>query len=69
MNRQQRRAGSRAQQLARLIRCPDCDSEVTVVKVAARHFEGQVRHDDTCPWLTAFEQAGGYRVRFGYRRP
>jgi len=69
VNRRQRRAGSRAQQLARTVRCPDCDSDVVVVKVGARHYEGEVRHDDTCPWLAAFERAGGYGVRFGYHHP
>jgi hypothetical protein len=69
VNRRQRRAGSRAQQLARVIRCPDCDSEVTVVKVGARHYESQVRHDSSCPWLRAFEKAGGYGMRFGTGSP
>lgn len=65
-NRRQRRAGSRAQRLARTIRCPDCNSETTVVKVAPRHFQGVIRHDDSCPWLAAFENAGGLRIRLGY---
>jgi hypothetical protein len=67
VNRRQRRAGSRAQQLARTIRCPDCNSETTVVKVAPRVYRGEVRHDDTCVWLRAFEKAGGLGVRFGRR--
>jgi hypothetical protein len=66
MNRRQRRAGSRAQQLARTIRCPDGDADVTVVKVAARVYRGEVRHDASCPWFAAFERAGGYGIRFAH---
>jgi hypothetical protein len=66
VNRRQRRAGSRAKQLARVIRCPDCDSETTVVKVAPREYQSEVRHDATCVWLRAFERADGYGVRFAH---
>ena len=69
MNRRQRRAGTRAQQLARAVRCPDCDSEVSVTQVASRSYHGEVRHDDTCPWYAAFQRAGGHGIRFGGEEP
>jgi hypothetical protein len=50
----QRRANvhrGRAHHLAHAIRCPDCDSDVTVTKVGHHYYSGEVRHDTSCPWL------------------
>ena len=66
MNRRGRRAGSRAERLARVIRCPDCNSEVAVAKTGPRRYEGAVFHDSSCPWFRAFERRGGYAIRFGH---
>ena len=68
MNRRQRRANGhhgRAQHLAQAIRCPDCDSEVTVTKVGHREYNGEVRHDATRPWFVDFKRDGGFGIRFG----
>jgi hypothetical protein len=69
MNRRQRRANGhhgRAMNLAHAIRCPDCNSDVTITKVGHRHYSGEVRHDDTCPWYADFERAGGLGIRLGH---
>lgn len=69
MNRRQRRAqGHRgaAHRMLQAIRCPDCDSDVTVVEVAPDVYQGEVRHDGSCPWYTSFQRAGGRGVRFSH---
>ena len=69
MNRRQRRANGqygRGQHLAHAIRCPDCDSEVTVTRVTHRIYNGEVRHDETYPWYRALKRAGGLAIRFGH---
>jgi hypothetical protein len=67
MNRRQRRAqGHRgaAHHLLESIRCPDCNSDVTITEVAPHVYQGEVRHDECCPWFQAFRRAGGHGVRF-----
>jgi hypothetical protein len=36
--------------------CPDCDSDVTIVELETGVYQGQVEHDDTCPWFEALKQ-------------
>ncbi len=58
MNRRERRARVRfghGDPLAAL-KCPDCDSELTVVEVAPRVLSAEVRHDDTCPWFSELKR-------------
>ncbi|MBJ7340636.1 hypothetical protein [Mycolicibacterium sp.] len=67
MNRRQRRAAgfrTKVDELQHLAACPDCGSEVEIERVAGRIYNATVRHDDTCPWLTAFQRDGGLGVRF-----
>lgn len=35
--------------------CPDCDSTSQLVEQAPRIYTLTVAHDDTCPWLAAYE--------------
>jgi hypothetical protein len=69
MNRRQRRANghpSGAHHIAKTIACPDCDSDVEIIKVGDRVYSGEVRHDDSCPWFRAFQHAGGWGIRYGH---
>ena len=68
MNRAERRAqGHRSgHHIQQAIACPDCNSDVEIVKVGPRQYRGEVRHDDTCVWFRAFKQAGGLGIRFGH---
>lgn len=69
MNRRDRRVqGHRgaAQKLLGATGCPDCHSEVSIIEVEPHVFQGEVRHDDTCPWYLALQQAG-FGIRFGNR--
>lgn len=68
MNRAGRRAERRRQRpLARVrlghgpltidrLRCPDCDSDVTIVEAAPGFHRAQVAHSDTCPWYAALRR-------------
>ena len=38
------------------IRCPDCDSHVTITELSPGVFSGQVAHDDTCPWYAELKR-------------
>jgi hypothetical protein len=49
--------------MAKAVACPDCDSEVSFVRLAKRVYRAEVQHDDSCPWLSAFERDGGLGVR------
>jgi len=44
--------GARADAYAASWRCPDCASETTVTSTDGLPTV-EVRHDDTCPWLSA----------------
>jgi hypothetical protein len=65
MNRRQRRAqghrGATAQ-MHKAIHCPDCNSDVTLTKVA-NGYQATIEHDATCPWYAALHRAGGLGVR------
>ena len=69
MNRRDRRRSQRGQRrpppgvLDAVARCPDCDSDVTVTQVAPGAYQGQVEHDDSCPWFARFQANGGRGVR------
>lgn len=39
--------------------CPDCNSIVEMEPLTHRINRGVVRHDETCPWLAAFEARAG----------
>jgi hypothetical protein len=41
--------------LRRLLACPDCDSEVELVKVEGIVIHVNIFHDDSCPWLRSIE--------------
>lgn len=71
MNRRQRRDRQRRKGtrpappgMAAVIGCPDCDSDVTVTEVAPGVYQGQVAHDDSCPWLADLKARGGNGVRY-----
>lgn len=73
MNRRERRAnGQRGHrrhtqaQIRRVTACPDCNADVDSAEVGPGVYQVAVFHDDTCPWLAAFERAGGYGVRFAH---
>ncbi|MCV7150527.1 hypothetical protein [Mycolicibacterium pyrenivorans] len=68
MNRRARRQHGRPSltpaEIQRVAACPDCGSEVESIQVEPGVYEVLVRHDDSCPWLAAFERDGGWGVRF-----
>jgi transcription elongation factor Elf1 len=68
MNRRQRRAAGQRppgpHELEQYAACPDCGSDVVVTEVAPEVFQGEVRHDECCPWFADFERRGGLGVRF-----
>jgi hypothetical protein len=49
------------QTIADTAACPDCNSEVEIERLAPGINRGVVRHDDTCPWYTAFVARAGRR--------
>jgi hypothetical protein len=62
-NRQSRKARLRLgygeptlENLLRAARCPDCDSDVTIIEIAPGVHSAQVAHDTTCPWYTDLKQ-------------
>lgn len=72
MNRRQRRAAGQHREIRVIPRapgstlqeaaaCPDCTADVAIVAVAPRVFQAEVRHDEICPWLAAFERRAGVR--------
>jgi hypothetical protein len=42
--------------IRQVIHCPDCNSEVTIIEVAPGRHQGQVAHDDTCPWYAQLKR-------------
>jgi hypothetical protein len=71
VNRRQRRRRAAEQQprpgrreIAQSVACPDCDAEVMVTEIAPRVFQGELCHDETCPWFDNFAHNGGLGVRF-----
>ncbi len=61
MNRRQRRTHRAPTQLAKLVACPDCASDITLSDCG--HLE--VHHDETCPWYANLKATGGIGIRFG----
>jgi hypothetical protein len=53
----------------RALRCPDCDSDVTIAVTADGILSANVNHADTCPWYVELERNGGSGIRFGRRAP
>jgi hypothetical protein len=45
---------------------PRLQRDVDSAEVGPGVYQVAVFHDDTCPWLAAFERAGGYGVRFAH---
>jgi hypothetical protein len=67
VNRRTRRAaGQRCSRgdVEQLVVCPDCNADVVVTEVAPGVFQGDVYHDESCPWLVSFQRDGGLGVRF-----
>lgn len=60
MNRRQRRASRIPARLAKLVGCPDCDSNIALSDCG--HIE--VQHDDSCPWFAALQAPGGFEIRY-----
>jgi hypothetical protein len=71
VNRRQRRAtdrrGPAPRDIEQFVACPDCNSTVTVTQVTHRIYNSTVEHDASCPWIVAFERAGGFAFRFTRR--
>lgn len=44
------------QDMATVVKCPDCNSDAAVVEVEPGYFRGVVQHDDSCPWYAALKR-------------
>ncbi|WP_273734172.1 hypothetical protein [Mycolicibacterium septicum] len=69
MNRRARRAAGQRAGVGNVVACPDCNSEVTIVRLTTRVYRAEVRHDDSCPWFAAFQRGGDFGVRYGTGQP
>ncbi|HEY7053683.1 MAG TPA: hypothetical protein VH496_16340 [Mycobacterium sp.] len=57
MNRdQRRRLPKEVQAVLDHAHCPDCDSEAEITEPTPGFHYLQIRHDDTCPWFTAYQK-------------
>lgn len=38
------------------LHCPDCNNDAALTQDSLGMWHLEIRHDDTCPWLSAYEQ-------------
>jgi hypothetical protein len=38
------------------LRCPDCNSDISITAATPGHWRAEVRHDASCPWYAQLKQ-------------